>query len=89
MEYDPLNNEHRDIFEYLLAEGAASLDGIDEDGEPNYEIITPEYEEYNEEYDLRVHYCGDPSCKEDCGELWCGCIDVCRGRCGTRRFERY
>lgn len=39
----------------------------------------------NEEIDLtpqKSHYCGDPECEWDCGELWCGCIDVCRGRCG-------
>jgi hypothetical protein len=29
-----------------------------------------------------IHYCGDIECVWDCGELWCGCIDVCRGRCG-------
>lgn len=28
------------------------------------------------------HHCGDPDCDYDCGMLWCGCIDVCRGRCG-------
>jgi hypothetical protein len=25
-------------------------------------------------------YCD--GCPGDCGTLWCGCIDVCRGRCG-------
>lgn len=25
-------------------------------------------------------YC--EGCPGDCGTLWCGCIDVCRGRCG-------
>lgn len=36
-------------------------------------------------YDVYVkqkHYCGNYDCKEDCGVLWCGCIDVCRKRCG-------
>jgi hypothetical protein len=37
-----------------------------------------DYDDY-EEY---VHYCGDRTCIGDCGELACGCIDVCRGRCG-------
>lgn len=32
----------------------------------------------------QVHYCGDRTCEWDCGELWCGCIDVCRGRCGFK-----
>lgn len=29
-----------------------------------------------------THYCGDADCHGDCGVLACGCIDVCRGRCG-------
>jgi hypothetical protein len=36
MEYDPSNEEHQAIMEYLIAEGAANFDGIDEDGEPIY-----------------------------------------------------
>jgi hypothetical protein len=35
------------------------------------------------------HYCGDINCEWDCGTLSCGCIDVCRGRCGLRRWERW
>ena len=34
------------------------------------------------------HFCGDWICDGRCGVLWCGCIDVCRGRCGVN-FERY
>lgn len=37
---------------------------------------------YNE--NVRPHYCGDADCEWDCGVLWCGCIDVCRGRCGLK-----
>ncbi len=36
--------------------------------------------------------CGDRRCLHDCGLLWCGCIDVCRGRCGAdydSDFDRY
>ena len=36
LEYDPSDEEHQAIMEYLVAEGAAILDGIDEDGEPVY-----------------------------------------------------
>ena len=36
MEYDPSDERHKEIMEYLLAEGAAFLDGMDEDGEPIY-----------------------------------------------------
>ncbi len=28
--------------------------------------------------------CDDWLCSGTCGELWCGCVDVCRGRCGIR-----
>ncbi len=33
-----------------------------------------------------VHYCGMADCDGDCGTLSCGCIDVCRNRCGTRDY---
>jgi hypothetical protein len=36
LEYNPSDEEHKEIMEYLLSEGAAILDGIDEDGEPVY-----------------------------------------------------
>lgn len=36
MEYDPSDEEHMEIMEYLISEGAAILEGIDEDGEPIY-----------------------------------------------------
>jgi hypothetical protein len=36
------------------------------------------------ETDQPIHYCNDRLCNWDCGTLWCGCIDVCRGRCGSR-----
>ncbi len=34
--------------------------------------------------DHRGCYCGNPECGGECGELPCGCIDVCRDRCQTR-----
>jgi hypothetical protein len=36
LEYDPSNEEHARIMDYLVNEGAAILDGVDEDGEPIY-----------------------------------------------------
>jgi hypothetical protein len=36
MEYDPSNEEHLEIMEYLLSEGAATIESIDDDGEPVY-----------------------------------------------------
>lgn len=32
----------------------------------------------------RAHFCGMIECEGDCGTLSCGCIDMCRGRCGWR-----
>lgn len=29
-----------------------------------------------------IHYCDDIFCDGYCGTLHCGCIDVCRNRCG-------
>jgi hypothetical protein len=38
------------------------------------------------EYDMNDTSCPCyvRGCPGDCGTLWCGCIDVCRGRCGLR-----
>ena len=36
MEYDPSNEEHEELMQYLISEGAAILEGIDEEGEPVY-----------------------------------------------------
>jgi len=36
LEYDPSDENHREIMEYLISEGAAILEGIDEEGEPIY-----------------------------------------------------
>jgi len=38
LEYNPSDEEHQEIMEYLISEGAAILDGIDEDGEPVYKF---------------------------------------------------
>jgi len=38
MEYDPSDEEHQELMEYLLSEGAAELDGVDIDGEAVYKF---------------------------------------------------
>lgn len=43
-----------------------------------------EYNPYEDE-ECRCH-CGDEMCGGDCGTLHCGCIDVCRGRCGREDY---
>lgn len=40
-------------------------------------------------YDPNVCHCGDKECDWGCGVLWCGCIDVCRNRCGLNDEIRY
>jgi hypothetical protein len=41
---------------------------------------------YEEEYKCPCYVEG---CSGDCGTLWCGCIDVCRGRCGFRDRDSF
>ena len=36
MEYDSSNEDHQEIMQYLFEEGAARLEGVDDDGEPIY-----------------------------------------------------
>jgi len=38
-------------------------------------------------YINRICYCGNKKCEWDCGVLVCGCIDMCRGRCGCKPWE--
>jgi len=38
MEYDSSNEEHKELMEYLIEEGAAEIDGIDEYGEPIFKF---------------------------------------------------
>ena len=33
-----------------------------------------------------ICYCGEVYCDGYCGTLSCGCIDVCRGRCGMNDY---
>jgi len=33
-----------------------------------------------------ICYCRDVDCPGGCGTLSCGCIDICRGRCGLRDY---
>ena len=49
MEYNPSDEEHREIMEYLVEEGAAIFDGIDEDGEPIYKFDMDVLEEVSPE----------------------------------------
>jgi len=38
MDYDPSNEDHLEIMQYLMAEGAAMFDGYDDEGEPIYKF---------------------------------------------------
>jgi hypothetical protein len=38
MDYDPSDEEHQAIMQYLLEEGAAILEGVDDDGQPVYQF---------------------------------------------------
>jgi hypothetical protein len=39
LEYNPSDEEHQEIMEYLISEGAAILEGIDENGEAIYKHL--------------------------------------------------
>lgn len=45
MEYDYSNEEHRELMEHLLEEGAVIFDGLDEDGQPVYKFDMETLEE--------------------------------------------
>jgi len=49
MEYDPSDEEHREIMERLVEEGAAIFDGVDEDGGPIYKFDLDVLEEVSPE----------------------------------------
>lgn len=65
--------------------------------EPEYEWNDDHLLNYDDLLDFepvhneRIHNCGDWICPGDCGVLWCGCIDVCRSRCGLNdvSFNRW
>jgi hypothetical protein len=52
------------------------------------EMAAEPVELVEEKENKHIHHCGDADCEYDCGVLWCGCIDQCRGRCGYNR-ERF
>lgn len=60
---------------------------VAKEGGPFTELEREAMETQREEIEARAHYCGELSCEGDCGELSCGCIDMCRGRCGWRWDE--
>lgn len=42
----------------------------------------------NQEIIINRCACNDWMCPGECGTLWCGCIDMCRGRCGFKRLTK-
>ncbi len=62
---------------------------LDEEPETTANQESDEYDGYEEPYecyeaeeDSTPCACNYSRCQGDCGTLRCGCIDVCRGRCG-------
>lgn len=43
----------------------------------------------NNQYNTWQCYCEINDCSGDCGVLWCGCIDACRGACGFKDYTEY
>jgi len=55
------------------------------------DCVKNEIDEMRQEYDDEVYYddstrcyCDEKWCRGECTGLRCGCIDVCRNRCGTK-----
>lgn len=73
--------------EEKLDDDYINVNNIHNEYENNSHCLPYESEDdYEKEFKNRnnknIHHCGDPECEWDCGELWCGCIDICRGSCG-------
>ena len=50
--------------------------------EEAFNLVADDKVEEEEQEDEYKCPCYLKECPGDCGTLWCGCIDVCRGRCG-------
>lgn len=68
--------EYADMFANDYEYDRVQVEKYDEHNYDSYEPV-----KYEEEYKCPCYVEG---CPGDCGTLWCGCIDVCRGRCGLR-----
>lgn len=55
------------------------------------ECMNNDYDDYGgyEDNNDSICYCNTKGCNRDCGTLSCGCIDVCRGRCGRDIYTPY
>jgi hypothetical protein len=69
---------------------------LDEEPETTANQESDEYDGYEEPYecyeaeeDSTPCACNYSRCQGDCGTLRCGCIDVCRGRCGFGGNDDY
>lgn len=49
-------------------------------------FISLPYKSYYAKYHS-IHHCDNIDCEGDCGVLLCGCIDICRSRCGFNRYR--
>jgi hypothetical protein len=49
-----------------------------------YSDVNSIYSPFHITAQSNICQCGSEECEYDCGVLSCGCIDVCRGRCGLR-----
>jgi hypothetical protein len=89
-EIDVMRREYEDDRDECSDCGYQACHCYDHDDEGPCEDCGNPYEcvclEQQEDARLARHrrVCGDLRCDGDCGVLNCGCIDVCRGRCGNR-----
>lgn len=55
--------------------------------EAAFNLVADDKVEEEEQEDDYECYCQVKGCPGGCGVLWCGCIDVCRGRCGLKDYR--
>lgn len=93
----PLQQRIDALLNEIFGELEAGLDAQEPEGQTEDDLLESdlqyEYDNYNgyDEYDQyhapeeeETCVCNYAKCQGDCGTLRCGCIDVCRGRCGAQ-----
>ncbi len=81
----PLKERINALLNELFGEIESELDSDSDSGECDEYDASEEADVcYEEEVEEKPCPCNLITCQKDCGILSCGCIDICRGRCGMR-----
>ena len=88
-DYKSFSDIVKNIYDSILAEFPETF--LTSEKKKDFEkCIEDAFTKYNVETKSRCG-CYDDTCFGECGVLTCGCIDVCRNRCGLNRdrYDRY